>query len=133
MMFTTGYLAAPTSAPSRAAIMSGQYLPRTEVYRVKEHHKGLKEFMPVTIPPDTLHLKLEKIIIAEALKPYGYRTAMFDKWHLGYKPEQHSLHQGFDVAVESHGVHFTFKTEPEVDYPESSFVGDFSQQKPLSL
>lgn len=133
MKFTKGYAAAPTCAPSRAAIMSGQYSPRTEVYRVKEHHKGLEEFMPVLIPPDALHLKPEKVTIAEALKPGGYSTAMFGKWHLGYKAENHPVHQGFDVAIESHGAHFNFKTDPKVEYPEGAYVGDFFTDKAIEF
>ncbi|TLX76416.1 sulfatase [Labilibacter sediminis] len=133
MRFTAGYAAAPTCAPSRAAIMSGQYAPRTDVYRVKNHHAGKEEYMRYFMPEDALRLRLEKVTIAEALKAGGYATAMFGKWHLGYDPKNHPVNQGFDIAIESHGAHFNFKTTPKVDYPEGAYVGDFFTDKALGF
>jgi arylsulfatase A len=40
MRFTEGYASHPTCQPSRIAILSGQYAPRTGGYRVAEHHRG---------------------------------------------------------------------------------------------
>jgi arylsulfatase A-like enzyme len=34
--------------------------------------------------------------LAEALKEGGYTTALFGKWHLGYKPEFNPVEHGFD-------------------------------------
>jgi arylsulfatase A-like enzyme len=133
MKFTDGHAAAPTCAPSRAAIISGQYAPRTDKYRVMEHHKGKEEFMRWLMPPDALRLYLEKITIAEALKPAGYATAMFGKWHLGYEEKNHPIHQGFDEAIESHGAHFNFKTDPVVEYPKGAYVGDFFTDKAVEF
>ncbi len=48
--------------------------------------------------PYNTELALEKVTIAELLKPQGYATAFFGKWHLGgekFWPEN----QGFDVNM----------------------------------
>ena len=51
--------------------------------------------MPV---PSNPNLSSEVVTVAEALKPAGYATACFGKWHLGkVKPTQ----QGFDVAFDT--------------------------------
>lgn len=41
-------------------------------------------------------LPLNEITIAERLKPLGYATGMFGKWHLGYQPEMQPQKRGFD-------------------------------------
>ncbi|TLX72771.1 sulfatase [Labilibacter sediminis] len=134
MKFTDGYSAAPTCAPSRAAIMSGQYAPRTDKYRVMEHHKGKEEFMNFLMPADALELRLEKITIAEALKDDGYSTAMFGKWHLGYDKKNHPLHQGFDEAIKNTGMkHFNSGTDPHMDMPEGTYISDFFTDKGLDF
>jgi len=125
MRFTQGYAAAPTSAPSRAALMSGQYAPRTDVYRVVDRFEGQEEYLKYIPPEDPHKLRLEKTTIAEALKPAGYSTAMYGKWHLGYASKYHPLNQGFDEAIESHGAHFDFQTHPPVDHPKDAYVADF--------
>jgi arylsulfatase A-like enzyme len=45
-------------------------------------------------------LPLDKISIAEALKPVGYVSAAIGKWHVGNTPQQ----QGFDVGMERYDL-----------------------------
>jgi arylsulfatase A-like enzyme len=70
-------------APSRAAFLTGKYTIHSGVRRNEED------------------LPLNEVTIAEALKPKGYATALFGKWHHG-KPRAerreyvHPMEQGFD-------------------------------------
>ena len=77
------YTAAVVCAPSRAAFLTGKYTIHSGVRRNDED------------------LPAEEVTIAEALKPLGYATALFGKWHHG-KPRGgseeyvHPMDQGFD-------------------------------------
>jgi arylsulfatase A len=77
------YAAAVVCAPSRAAFLTGKYTIHSGVRRNDDD------------------LPNEEVTIAEAIKPLGYATALFGKWHHG-KPlaesQQyvHPLDQGFD-------------------------------------
>lgn len=135
MRFTQGYSAAPTCLPSRAALVSGQYSPRTGMYRVRDNFKdkGNEVNLHFIPPANNKGLALEKITIAEAFKAGGYRTAMFGKWHLGWDKKYHPSHQGFDVAIRSHKKHFNFHTEPKVDVPEGAYAADFFTDKAMEF
>ena len=50
----------------------------------------------VARPTNDIHLAFEEITIAEGLKPMGYRSALFGKWHLGSRLEWSPMDQGFD-------------------------------------
>lgn len=83
MVFTSAYANAPNCAPSRAAIMSGQWAARTGVYTVGSSARGKKterRWIPVrnrtTLDPGVRTL-------AEGLKAAGYTTMHVGKWHLG--------------------------------------------------
>jgi arylsulfatase A len=82
-VFKRCYTVAVTCAPSRAAFLTGKYTIHSGVTRNDDDL------------PD------EEVTIAEALKPLGYTTALFGKWHHG-KPRNgsdeyvHPMDQGFD-------------------------------------
>ena len=65
--------------PTRAALMSGQYAPRTGVYTVG----GIDRFpwQSRTLRPvdNVSQLPLDKVTVAQALKTAGYATGMFGK------------------------------------------------------
>ncbi|WP_228852993.1 sulfatase [Aegicerativicinus sediminis] len=120
MHFTNGYSNDPTCAPSRASIMSGQYVSRHHVYRVADRFKQDQKTLEAMtyLPPENYRLNgsgaglnLNKITIAEALKDNGYQTAAYGKWHLGHN-ELQIQNQGFDEGYEITG-HFNFKTSPK--------------------
>jgi arylsulfatase A len=82
-VFERCYTAAVVCAPSRAAFLTGKFTIHSGVRRNEDDLPG------------------EEVTIAEALKPSGYTTALFGKWHHG-KPRAgqddyvHPMDQGFD-------------------------------------
>lgn len=129
MKFTDGHTCGPNCQPSRAALMSGQYGPRTGVYTVGSINRFDWWTRPLKPVDNVTELPLEKITIAQALKKAGYATAMFGKWHLGEDEKHHPLARGFDEAIVSAGVHFNFKTNPKTDYPKGEYLADFLTDK----
>lgn len=125
MRFTQGYTCGPNCQPTRAALMSGQYGPRTGIYTVGSVDRfdwKSRPFRPVDNAEELPH---DKITLAEAFKKAGYATGMFGKWHLGNKREGHPSRRGFDKAIVSQGQHFAFKTEPKTPYPSGTYLADF--------
>lgn len=72
-------------SPTRAALLTGRYQQRTGISGVVtaagHRHTGLD---------------LGETTFAEVLKPAGYVTGLFGKWHLGYLPDYNPVRQGFD-------------------------------------
>jgi arylsulfatase A-like enzyme len=83
VVFRRWYTAAVVCAPSRAALLTGKY----------GIHNG--------VSGNADDLPSDQVTIAEALKPLGYVTALFGKWHHGSLcPDNgsyiHPMDQGFD-------------------------------------
>ena len=141
MHFTNGYSNDPTCAPSRASILSGQYVPRHKVYRVADRYKKDKKTLNAMrfLPPEINKLKgsgagldLEKITIAEALKSNGYSTSAYGKWHLG-KNNLQIQNQGFDYGFEITG-YYNFKTHPaQPDIDSTQYSADFITEKTIDF
>jgi arylsulfatase A-like enzyme len=133
MRFTNGYTCGPNCQPTRAALMSGQYGPRTGVYTVG----GIDRFdwskRPLRPVDNVTNLPLKKITLPQALKSAGYATGMFGKWHLGHSGEYHPAQRGFDEAIVSMGRHFDFDTDPKVDYPPGTYLADFLTDKAVDF
>jgi arylsulfatase A-like enzyme len=83
MRFTNFYDAQPVCSASRAALLTGCYPNRLGI------HGALG-------PKSKVALNHEEVTIAEMVKPLGYATAIFGKWHLGDHPDYLPLAQGFD-------------------------------------
>ena len=129
MRFTDGYTCGPNCQPTRAALLSGQYMPRTGVYTVGGIDRFNWQSRPLKPVDNVNKLPLDKTTIAGALKKAGYATGMFGKWHLGNDAQHHPGERGFDEAIESSGVHFDFQTDPKVDYPKGQYLADFLTDK----
>lgn len=83
--FTDFHSNSATCSPTRAALLTGRYQQRSGVEEaLSEKSVGLADSART---------------IAEYLKPAGYATGAFGKWHLGSKPGSAALpnRQGFDV------------------------------------
>lgn len=111
--------------PTRAALMSGQYAPRTGIYTVGGIDRFDWSARPLRPVDNVTQLPLDRVTIANSIKGAGYATAMFGKWHLGNSDDYHPSKRGFDEAIESSGRHFDFTTDPKVDVPEGTYLADF--------
>ncbi len=127
--FTSAQTCGPNCQPTRAALMSGQYMPRTGVYTVGNIDRFDWKSRPLRPVDNVTKLPLDKITIAQSMKKAGYMTAMFGKWHLGDDGEHHPSRRGFDEAIVSAGRHFDFQTEPAVEYPKGTYLADFLTDK----
>jgi arylsulfatase A-like enzyme len=97
--FDHAYSAAANCAPTRAAIMSGQYAPRTGIYTVRKPDRGESERRRLIPTENTWDLANDVVTLAESMKAAGYTTAFMGKWHLGDGDEGGPLVQGFDINI----------------------------------
>ena len=89
MRFVQAYAGSPVSAPSRAALMTGQHTGHT-------HVRGNREYWPNTWRSDMFGnqgdysvigqepYNIDHVILPEIFKMEGYHTGMFGKWAGGY-------------------------------------------------
>ena len=97
MRFPQAY-AFPNCMPFRAALMSGQYAPRTGVYTVNNGNRGQAGNRRLDAPPNRRSLDFELVTLAESLRLGGYATGHFGKWHMGGENEGgYPTAQGFEV------------------------------------
>ena len=82
-MIISDYCAQPSCTPGRAALLTGQYPIRTGLTSVGQ-------------PGQKIGLQKEDPTLAELLKPLGYKTGLFGKWHLGDRNEYLPTVHGFD-------------------------------------
>ena len=91
--------------PSRAGLLTGRYAIRT----------GLA--YSVILPNDDRRLPLSEVTIAAALKPAGYVSALFGKWHLGHTgPTWAPTHHGFDHFF---GLQYSHDMKPLALYTDN--------------
>lgn len=84
--FTDYHANAPVCTPTRAALVTGRYQQRS----------GLEGVIFVSGETRQTGLDPDEYTMAEALRECGYATAVYGKWHLGYKKKFNPLHHGFD-------------------------------------
>ena len=97
MRFPQAY-AFPNCMPFRAALMSGQYAPRTGVYTVNNGNRGNAANRLLNAAPNRLSLDFELVTLAESMRLAGYATGHFGKWHMGGENEGgYPTAQGFEV------------------------------------
>lgn len=127
MRFTDAYAGSPVSAPSRAALMTGQHTGHTHVRGNKEYWRGAakvaygrnEDFAVVGQEPyDSRH-----VILTEVLKRNGYATGVFGKWAGGY--------EGSASTPEKRGVDefygYICQFQAHLYYP--NFLNAFSREK----
>jgi arylsulfatase A len=81
--FTSFYVAQPVCSASRAALLTGCYPNRV----------GIQGALG---PGSRIGISSNEVTIAELVKPKGYATAIYGKWHLGHRPEFLPTRHGFD-------------------------------------
>ncbi len=91
-----GYVSGHVCSPTRAGLMTGRYQQRLGLYTGGEAGSGLP---------------MGEKIFPQHLKPAGYATAQFGKWHLGPTPEWSPARRGFDEVFGflGRGAHDYFK------------------------
>ena len=100
MVFSNAYPGASNCMPSRAIIMTGTYITRTQMWTPGSRAKGKIENMKFLVPrrgdskgdgaiPSAEVLNPSFTTIPEILKKSGYRSALVGKWHLG--PNGHGI------------------------------------------
>ncbi len=129
----TSFNVCQNCAPTRAALMSGQYAARTGVYTVGSFKRGKAKDRKMVPPENRRELPLEKVTLAESLQKAGYETAMFGKWHLGNDESHHPAARGFDQAIVSNGRHFKIRTNPEQDVPPETYLADYLSDKAVEF
>lgn len=80
---TNFYVSQGVCSASRASLLTGCYSNRIGISGAFSPYVGKG-------------LHLDEVTIAEMLKPLGYSTAIYGKWHLGSEPELLPTRQGFD-------------------------------------
>jgi len=132
-MKLTRYHNCQNCQPTRAALMTGQYAPRTGVYTVGGIDRFAWQTRTLRPVDNVQQLPLDKTTIAQSLKAAGYATGMFGKWHLGNPKGYHPADRGFDEAIVSMGQHFNFDTNPKTDYPAGQYLADFLTDKAVDF
>ena len=97
-----GYVSGHVCSPTRAGLMTGRYQQRLGLYTGGEAGSGLP---------------MSETIFPQYLKPAGYVTAQFGKWHLGPTPEWSPALRGFDEVFGflGRGAHDYFKLDDPDD------------------
>ncbi len=127
MLWENAYSSCPVCSPTRVALLTGKNPTRQHftghITAIEKHrHPENSAIIP---PNDLMHIPLEEITIAEALKPLGYISGSFGKWHVGgegFWPED----QGFDVNVAG----WTHGSPPSYFYPYQNIESSWNSGIP---
>ncbi len=95
VIFTSAYSNAPNCAPSRAALLSGQYGVKNKVRNTGHPENGIDSLRSLIPPPNSTKLSLEITTIGNAMTYAGYNSVHFGKWHNGYGKNHIPVSRGF--------------------------------------
>lgn len=104
---TNFYAAQPVCSASRAALLTGCYPNRIGIHNA---------FMPNS----KVGINTKETTLPELLKPLGYKTAIFGKWHLGDAPQFLPTNHGFD---EWYGIPYSNDMWPK--HPQQGTIFNF--------
>ncbi|MBT5927588.1 MAG: sulfatase-like hydrolase/transferase [Verrucomicrobia bacterium] len=86
LRFTDFHSSGPVCSPTRAGLMTGRYQQRS----------GIPGVIYASFEANRHHgLFPSEITFPELVQQAGYQTAMFGKWHLGYREKFNPIHHGF--------------------------------------
>ena len=128
MRFTDAYAACCVCSPTRASIMTGKYPATLHLTDFIPGHR--RPWARLKVPAFNQQLPLREMTIAEALKPAGYVSASFGKWHLTASTVEPASHypdkQGFDEYVVTRGGHLAprFGCQPPLELEEGADLAD---------
>ena len=113
------YVSASVSSPSRAGLLTGRLGVRTGMYGNQRR---------VLSPTSPKGLPQEEITLPELLRSAGYATGIVGKWHVGHKPEAMPLQNGFEYFYGSPFSNDMSKKEQSkvgnVKYPHEYIIYD---------
>jgi len=138
MKFSDAY-ANPNCAPTRAALLTGRYSPRTGIYTVGSGARGKEEFRKMIPAENETTLDLQEITFAELLREAGYATAHMGKWHMGGEGNL-PTDQGFDWNIGGNatgspkGGYFAPWDNPQMpEAPEGTHLADVFTEKAVQF
>ena len=94
--FTSFYVSAGVSTPSRASLMTGCYPRRISMHINADPKPLMADGRQVLFPASHKGLNTSEMTIAEMLKEQDYATACIGKWHLGDQLPFLPTRRGFD-------------------------------------
>ncbi|VGO15734.1 Arylsulfatase [Pontiella desulfatans] len=99
---TDGYASGYVCSPTRAGVMTGRYQQRFGIYTAGQGGTGM--------PLDETWMPMH-------LKPAGYTSGAFGKWHLGITMDYHPNNRGFDYfyGFMGRGAHDYWEHSPDAD------------------
>jgi arylsulfatase A len=127
--FSNYYAPSPRCTPSRATYFTGISPARLHMTMTNYEDDSGK---PVSTPRGLSELPKEVLTIAELLKPAGYISAHFGKWHVGRAdPRVHGFDES-DGANNNGGPDNSSNPNPKQAYATAELGMDFMQRQVLA-
>lgn len=122
----TSFYGAPVGLPTHAALLSGQYSPRTSVYAGDVTESGATGEVAVAVLALPARTNL-----ASVLKASGYATGYIGTWGFSREESVHPLRLGFDEAVLTSPKHVGFEVDPAAEVPPGTHLVDYVTDRAL--